>query len=69
MPRFVLHGPGVTKFPGFVWGRMCFPAAPVGAAGKHTLMALKDDVERVTPAAVPSGRRLAKALPLLHYAP
>ena len=40
-----------------------------GAAGKHTLKALKDDVEGVTPAAAPDGRRLAKALPLPHPEP
>ena len=69
MLRFVSLGPGVTKFPGFFGGRMCFPAAPVGAAGKHTLKALEQHVEGVTPGSAPGGPSLAKALPLLHYAP
>ena len=57
------------KIHGFIWGRTRFPAAPLGAAGNPALMALKDEVERVTPAAVPGGRRLAKALPLPHPEP
>ena len=57
------------KIHGFVWGRTRFPAAPLGAAGNPALMALKDELERVTPAAVPGGRRLAKALPLPHPEP
>jgi hypothetical protein len=61
---FVANGPWWTNFHGFLWGRMNFPAAPVGAAGKSTLMALEQLVERVTPDPAPGGPGLAKGPPL-----